>query len=1205
MASTVSAQDFGSGRGGRGGFGGPTSGFSRGGASGRGLLGELSNEGTRSELKITEQQQALIDALSEEQRNNSDQFGDIRERLQAAQTEEERELVRQDMRNIADTMRKEADDKLKAILSPEQSVRLEQLRLHREGPSVFSRDNSVADSFGLTEEQKSQFAKLTEERMVARFALRGASEEERQAFDTIWSAKYLAVLTPEQQKLWTERLGPPPVVAATTGTPQSLTPSATATPATPVRTMIAEPVPEGAKPIVSFGASQEAATPRPPYKLGEEPETKQPGTELTANAGAKKLSFNFRYAPWGEVLKLFATEANLSLDLNAMPPGTFNYYDQRSYTPKEALDILNGYLLPKGYCLIRRDDFLVCVNIDEPIPPNLIPIITPTEIDDRGRNELLTVIFPLEGVDVDQIAREVNDIKGPQGKVVGLKTSNSVLVTDIGGNLRRIRDLLVGVTARGGPNDISFRAYAVRNVPVADAEMIVRNLLGLQVGVTNVSSSNRMGMMMGGPGGQDPRFGQRGPQQQQPQQAQAQKEDPNKPRVTIDARTNQLLVSATPAQHALVEQALKTIDVIGEESDFSPGSNRPSLKVYSVSSTADAREVSRTIDALIPGIVVNQDSRYGKIHIQATPDQHRQVEALIAQMEGSSGNRQMAVFRLTSLDPGAVTTTIRSMFANESESPIIEADLYGRQLLIRANAEQIAQIRALLAQLGEDGSGTRGDRIDRVRTIPLSGRDPAELLPILERMWNTRNGSTIRVIDPSARRRPATPENPPTPPKHPLAPEVRFEPESRIEVDEVTNRNSVSVPRSSRTIPVRTVAQTTEPEAKQDAPTKPESSQKSTPSTATRPAEITVTIVGDELVISSSDPQQLNELEDLLQQTMQAVPPRVTWTVFSLQSSDATEAANMLKLLFPGSTVAASSASSSGLLGGLGSSASSLGSSLMGATGLDSLGAAPQLKFIPDVRLNALFVTGPAAQVREVEDMLRVLDAESLGADSLRNKVARMIPVEHASSQEVHDIVKDVYKNYIDPPRAQNNNNPLAMLAAARGGGRADAQEPQAKMALGVDNTTSNIIVWADEPLFREVEALVQSLDQAALEARRTVRVITLENTSSTVMQGALNSLMPQVKISTTGTRPSTSSSSSQPSTTTPSPAGGSSDQMRQFFEQRMRERMQGGGSTGGFGGGGFGGGGQGSGFRGQGGGGFGGGGFGGGRGGGGRGGSR
>src|SRR6185312_8629248 len=105
--------------------------------------------------------------------------------------------------------------------------------------------------------------------------------------------------------------------------------------------------PEGAITVISFGtgAGEKAAN-------GEAP--KNPAGALNENLALKdtaKLSFNFRYAPWADVLKLFADENDLTLDLNDVPLGVFNYHDDQQYTMTEALDILNGYLISKGYIL--------------------------------------------------------------------------------------------------------------------------------------------------------------------------------------------------------------------------------------------------------------------------------------------------------------------------------------------------------------------------------------------------------------------------------------------------------------------------------------------------------------------------------------------------------------------------------------------------------------------------------------------------------------------------------------------------------------------------------------------------------------------------------------------------------------------------------------------------------------------------------------
>ena len=131
--------------------------------------------------------------------------------------------------------------------------------------------------------------------------------------------------------------------------------------------------------------------------------------------------------------------------------------------------------------------------------------------------------------------------------------------------------------------------------------------------------------------------------------------------------------------------------------------NRPQLEVYEVQS-ADPREVTKTLDALLPGVVVNADGRARRIHILATPEEHRQIRAIINQLDGAASGQGVAVINLHRSDPLAVAGTLRSLFGTESDAPTIEADVAGRRLMIRGSAEQLAQIKSLLSQLGEDGT---------------------------------------------------------------------------------------------------------------------------------------------------------------------------------------------------------------------------------------------------------------------------------------------------------------------------------------------------------------------------------------------------------------------------------------------------------------------------------------------------------------------
>ena len=929
-----------------------------------------------------------------------------------------------------------------------------------------------------------------------------------------------------------------------------------------------------------------------------------PESSFGSNAQqTQKLKFGFRYAPWMDVLKLFADSANLSLDLNAVPPGTFSYYDKKEYTPTEALDILNGYLLPKGFVLVRRDDFLVCVSIDEEIAPNLVPVIGVEELATRGKNELLTVVFPLEGVDVEQIAKEIDQVKGPQGKVVGMKTTNSLLITDIGTNLRRIQSMLSGAT-RGGPNDLVFKPYSMKFLAASDAEVVLRGLLGIPITVTNVSSTGGGGgdnRQRGGFGGFGfGGFGGGGPQPQ-PTAPSSRATSKSNAQLTSDSRTNSLLVSATAAEHLLIEQALKTIDVEAE-GGASVGSSRPFLRVYTVTK-AEPREVTKTIDSLMPGIVVNSDASIRSISIFASEKQQTEVETLIRQLDGGSGAEQVAVIPLHKMDASLAVTTLKSMFLRDGNAaPTIQPDLLGRQVMVRGTADQIVQVKTLLTQLGEDGTGRKkGSDAGMFRRYPISGRDPVELLPLVERMWGTASPNPIRIVTPGQRDaggnsggaikgiiRPGSGPIDTRKNEGAARPSAKLNPSGRssaarpqglrVKTAVLAGEETSGHESSGEETPASPApANPTEPiddamfeeflrESGAAAPSEssPNIADSADAATPDKPP-VVITVLGDELLLTSDDPAALDQLEELLGQTMEILPPRLQWTVYPLQTADATEVATMLQQLIPESSVASSS-SSGGMMGAMGGGVSSFGSSLMGMTGLGNMSAGPQtLQIIPELRLNALFVAGPISKVREVEEMLKVLDT-SEWPDNLRSRSSHMVPLEYADAQEVFDVLKEVYKGYLEDASNNPQANALAMLMGG-GNKKNDAnQKPKTQLSIGIDKRTNQIIVWGDDVLFQEIESLALSLDKSAQEAKRTVRVLTLQNTNSSVVTSALGQLMPKVNVSSSGPRASASSNANSGSGTSPSTttSGGNAapsanqqnqdQQMRELFRQRMQQ---------------------------------------------------
>jgi len=147
-----------------------------------------------------------------------------------------------------------------------------------------------------------------------------------------------------------------------------------------------------------------------PNIRAQAPESPEQATEQSAIE--PQLKFNFRSQKWPAVLDWLANEAGLSLVMDEAPPGVFNYTDTKAYTPTEAIDLLNGWLLTKGYTLVRRERLLMCLNLKGGLPDNAIPRITIDDLATRGRFEFVSVLIPLEARPAETVRSEIHPLLG-------------------------------------------------------------------------------------------------------------------------------------------------------------------------------------------------------------------------------------------------------------------------------------------------------------------------------------------------------------------------------------------------------------------------------------------------------------------------------------------------------------------------------------------------------------------------------------------------------------------------------------------------------------------------------------------------------------------------------------------------------------------------------------------------------------------------
>jgi hypothetical protein len=156
---------------------------------------------------------------------------------------------------------------------------------------------------------------------------------------------------------------------------------------------------------------------------------------------AKRFSFEMNNKPWKEVFTWLSETTGKPIIRLYTPTGTFSFSGpaKKTYTIPEIIDIINEALLTNSmtqkYYLIHRERSFTLVPADEKLDA-AVPRIDVTQLGERGRTELVSVVIPLRSLRAADLAPEVKKLVGPFGSVTLL--ADRLIVQDMAGNLQRI-----------------------------------------------------------------------------------------------------------------------------------------------------------------------------------------------------------------------------------------------------------------------------------------------------------------------------------------------------------------------------------------------------------------------------------------------------------------------------------------------------------------------------------------------------------------------------------------------------------------------------------------------------------------------------------------------------------------------------------------------------------------------------------------------
>ncbi|MCC7087337.1 MAG: hypothetical protein IT427_20235 [Pirellulales bacterium] len=1006
------------------------------------------------------------------------------------------------------------------LLSQVQRQRLEQLRLARSGLAALA-ETQISEKLKIKVDQRDVIVDLIRQRDDA---LLKTSGNGAQAIRAEFERKLAAVLTSAQRNTWLQITG----------------------------------APVGAGETATTFAVEKSAEKSPVSGAPDLPKTPLPVTAKSSGGPSDEYRFNFHHQPWKDVLEWLAEQAELSLVIDAPPPGTFNYFDTRAYKLPEVIDIINGVLLPKGYTLVRKDRMLTLVNFQGgAIPTALIPTVSLEELQQRGKNEIVSTVFAVHSLSTDEAERVVDRMADKAyGKVLVLPQARQIEVTETAGRLRTIQQVLERADGPAALGRDDLRPFELKYAAPYEVLATIKQLMGIPTD-RNATEDGSL-------------------------------------RVVIDAAGRRLLATGKPDKLARVDEIIQMLDVEGRGNN-SASYEQPQFETYAISSadSATALKVLQTLMAGLPDVRLDIDPKTGNVYAYARPSQHATIRATLDQLQRDG--KRLEVIQLRNVDPATAQTAVTKLFQADGDSsplaPKVEADSGLRQLLVRGTEAQITQIREMVDKMeGREIAKDEGDR-GKMRIIPLTGRQAQAAIEAMQQIWVARHGNKIRIVTPSNSIQEIKPTND-APPQSSSPEQARS-----FEIPLVPSTADRTMPAnldagSSNTVPPRETGPDKEtrrivpghrPESAPSistpsagAPSKPdgkadrstylfpakfpsvrvffasqpteiseqnaadregaartahdekvvinsESTEKSS-SGSVRGAPIVVVPGPGGLLITSDDKEALDEFEKLITAlASRQISGAPKYTVFYCKYAKAPAVAETLKQILAGGVTRGGGGSdlvgdiagnmfgdfAGGLIGNmLGGSESSEPTTVRSKNG--------PIEIIPDSRLNALFVNASPTDLETIEQLWKILDQQNSPEDIAVTPAPRLIPVQFTSAKTVADVVQQVYQDRMVTAPSQRQPSPQEFLQALRGGGRRGSrggqsqqeQEQLPKMSIGVDERNNAIVVAASDPLFNEVKSLVAQLDRPSDASRETTKVVTLKRTNADSVKAALVSIL-------------------------------------------------------------------------------------------------
>lgn len=430
-----------------------------------------------------------------------------------------------------------------------------------------------------------------------------------------------------------------------------------------------------------------------------------------ADAGGERgmMRFSFSGTPWREVIRWLADQCDLALHVGDLPAGSFTYTDPGTFTPQEAIDRVNLFLLAEGYTLVRSGQLLSVINLGDPRSLQQLDVLAkliPAErLDEAKPHEVVKVMFALGDIDAEEAVDELAALKLMSSPTV-LARTNQLLVTDTVAKLKNVRQVLSAFEPDLMDNGTVVKSFPLRHVLAEDVLEVARPHLGLATG-------EMIGIDVS---------------------------------LSADVLGKNLFVTGVEDKVKLIENLVAAVDQ--PEAKLSGEDAEMELRSHLVEG-GNVTTVYNVLQTLLAGKTVRLsiDDAAGSIVALASPSVQKEIADTVAQLQASDADFE--VIQLQTVDPFFAISLLEQMldlpdaFTDpddiDPDTPKIDADPGNRRLFVRAKRYQIDQIKKIVAGLELGGTQAEPTSDNGIRIFPIQGKRAEELLEIAAKFWRSPN----------------------------------------------------------------------------------------------------------------------------------------------------------------------------------------------------------------------------------------------------------------------------------------------------------------------------------------------------------------------------------------------------------------------------------------------------------------------------------